>query len=298
MSLTGLKDVDREILKHMDDRELILACSLNRKTRDEICDDGFFRRRLSKYRGIEKYKSIDENWKKFFIKIVHYVSLLKDEFNFEYIEGDFKNMYQILKNYKGLPSLMEAVKEGSISFVKYLINNKNADKNRVLSYASKFGNLEVVEWLIFNLSLDVKANNNEALIYAGEGGNLKVVKYLINLGADIHARNDTCLKRAVVKGHTDIVKYLVGKGCNIHMDNELLLRIASENGNTELVKWLIDNGCNVRANDDSLIWASRNGHLPIVQLLVENNCIVTIQALHWAKENKHHDVAEYLERYL
>ena len=32
MSLSGLKDVDREILKHVDDKLLLRICGINRKT--------------------------------------------------------------------------------------------------------------------------------------------------------------------------------------------------------------------------------------------------------------------------
>ena len=54
MSLSGLKDVDREVLRYVDDRELLRVCSLDRKTWNEVCDDAFLRRRLnSKYPGIE-----------------------------------------------------------------------------------------------------------------------------------------------------------------------------------------------------------------------------------------------------
>ena len=42
MSLTSLKDVDREVLKHVGDRELLKICSVNRKTWNEVCDDNFF----------------------------------------------------------------------------------------------------------------------------------------------------------------------------------------------------------------------------------------------------------------
>ena len=60
--LSGLKDVDREILKYVDDRELLRVCSIDRKTWNDVCDDAFLKRRLSKYPGIEKYKE-KESWR-------------------------------------------------------------------------------------------------------------------------------------------------------------------------------------------------------------------------------------------
>ena len=57
MSISGIKDIDREVLKYVDDKELLEICTINRKTWNEVCDDNFLRRRItSKYFGIEKYK--------------------------------------------------------------------------------------------------------------------------------------------------------------------------------------------------------------------------------------------------
>jgi hypothetical protein len=54
--MSGLKDVDREVLKHVNDRELLEVCRIDRKTWNDVCDDNFLRRRLAKYPDIEKYK--------------------------------------------------------------------------------------------------------------------------------------------------------------------------------------------------------------------------------------------------
>jgi hypothetical protein len=63
MSLSGLKDIDREVLKHIGDKELLKICSVDKKTWNEVCDDNFLMRRLTnKYPGIEKYKKEKENW--------------------------------------------------------------------------------------------------------------------------------------------------------------------------------------------------------------------------------------------
>ena len=63
MSLSGLKDIDREILKYVDDGELLKICSVDKKMWNEVCDDNFLKRRLSQYPGIEKYKG-QKSWKK------------------------------------------------------------------------------------------------------------------------------------------------------------------------------------------------------------------------------------------
>lgn len=91
MSLTGLKDVDREVLKHVDDESLLKICGINRKTWNDVCDENFLKRRLTgKYPNIEKYKKENENWKRFFLKAIYYISKMKEEFHFTYTSGDFK----------------------------------------------------------------------------------------------------------------------------------------------------------------------------------------------------------------
>ena len=69
--LSGLKDVDREILKHVADDELIRVCSTDKKTWNEVCDDNFLRRRLAKYPNIAKYKLSNESWKEFFLRVIY-----------------------------------------------------------------------------------------------------------------------------------------------------------------------------------------------------------------------------------
>ena len=122
MSLTGLKDVDREILKHLDDDELLKICSVNRKTWNEVCDDNFLRRRLlSKYPEIEKYKKENETWKQFFLSVIYYISKMKDEKKFNYTEGDFKKQYNLLKKYNDNLLLIYSSREGELSLVKFAI---------------------------------------------------------------------------------------------------------------------------------------------------------------------------------
>lgn len=94
MSLTGLKDVDREILKYIDDTELLRVCSINKKTWNDVCDDFFIIRRLSKYSEIEKYKKEDETWKHFYITVIYYSSLIFKQCKHKYIGGDFRKIYR------------------------------------------------------------------------------------------------------------------------------------------------------------------------------------------------------------
>ena len=123
--LTGLKDVDREILKYLPDKELLIACRANKRMWNDVCDDNFLRRRLrEKYGEIEKYKRENESWKRFFLRTIYYISKLKEKFEFEYTEGDFINQYALLFHNKNMNRLLaEAASSGEISLVKFALKN-------------------------------------------------------------------------------------------------------------------------------------------------------------------------------
>ena len=100
MSVTGILDTDREILRYVEDERLLKVCSINKRMWNTVCDDAFLRRRLNKYPEIEKYRK-EETLKTFFAKVAYYITKLQENFQFEYIVGDFEKYYEILQRYKG-----------------------------------------------------------------------------------------------------------------------------------------------------------------------------------------------------
>ena len=185
MSLSGLKDVDREILKYVDDRELLRVCHLDRKTWNEVCDDAFLRRRLSKYPGIEQYKRKEESWKEFFLRVLYYIAKMKEEYEFDYESGDFIKQYGMLKfsykdeQYYKNEFLIESAIKGELSLMKYVIKN----------------------------GTNIHVRDEAALKESSRNGHLEVVKYLVEQGANIHLENDYPLRWAARNGHLEVVKY-------------------------------------------------------------------------------------------
>ena len=98
MSLTGNKDVDREILRYISNENLLKVCTIDKKTYNETCDDNFLKRRLTMYPNIENYKLSSETWKHFFTKFTYYTCKMKKEFDFQYVHGDFENQYGEFKS--------------------------------------------------------------------------------------------------------------------------------------------------------------------------------------------------------
>ena len=269
-NLTGLKDVDREILKHLDDRDLLTACSIDKRMWNEVCDDNFLQRRLQRYPGIEKYKKDKESWKEFFLRVIYYVSKLKDEYEFTYSFGDFRKQYELLKNYTGERLLSKAVEMGELALVKHLAKKENLNTlNRyLLVAASRFGHLDIVKYLV-EIGFDLNSATGSMASYtASENGYLDIIKFFAEIGADLHTGNEPVLRVAGQKGHSDIVKFLVERGANIHVDREYPLTLAIEKGNLDLVKFLVEHGANYHNDGDfPLRLANHYGRKDIVKYL-------------------------------
>lgn len=208
-NLSGITDLDREILSKLDNRELLRACSIDKHTWNKVCNDDFLRRRLiQKYPEIETYKHKNESWKQFFIKAVNYIALMEEEFEYEYISGNFFKQYKLLHKTDIDALLVDSALEGEIY--------------RVI-------------WALFK-GADIHAEDDNALKWASEKGHLDVVKYLVKHGSDINAEHNYALVHASQNGHLDVVKYLVENGANI---NDLALRRTKQNRHSEVVKYLM-----------------------------------------------------------
>ena len=214
MSLSGLKDIDREVLKHMDDKDLLKICSVNRKTWNEVCDDNFLRRRLMKYPEIEKYKKENESWKEFFLRVLYYVSKMQEEFEFKYTEGDFKNQYILLKKSA----------------------KKRYTKDELLNKASE-GELSIVKYSL-ERGADIHNNQDSALRIAAANGKLNIVIFLVNSGANIHANHESALLNASVYGHLDVVKFLISSGADLDSNYDTILSWTEGLGHEEVAKYL------------------------------------------------------------
>ncbi len=176
--LTGIKDVDREILKHIDDRELLKICSIDRRMWRDVCDDDFLRRRL-RYPGIEKYKRENESWKEFYLRVIYITDKMARNYNFIYQTGDFEKQYKLLQKYKPKKMIREAAEAGELDLVKHAL--KHGADIRDAPYA---------------------------LIDAAENGHLDIVRYLVEQGISPHAASDEALRLARGRGHYRIVEYL------------------------------------------------------------------------------------------
>jgi len=182
------KDIDREILLSIDnDKQLLEKCSLNKYFFNEVCNDMFFKNRLMRtYPNSLKYKELDEykslSWKQYFLQVVYYVAKMKEDYQYEYTDGNFKTQLKIFKESEG-------------------------DIDELLIISSVDGELTLVKEAL-KRGANINAEEDEALRQASEHGYIEVVKYLVEQGANIHADNDDALRRARRYGRIEVVRYL------------------------------------------------------------------------------------------
>ena len=210
MSLTGVKDLDREILKRLTEENLVKIWLVDKKMYYNICDDEFLRKRLTKYREVEMNKFKKESWKRFFCRVSLCVLKMKNNYNFEYSGGRLLFQYTLLKTHMGTKLMLEAAINGELSLVKYCFNSNYTSlmKNSMLCQACSRGHVQIVKYLTEEQQTYVHENEDEALMEAVDGNHLEVVKYLIEHGADIHARENDALYLASGNGHLQMLSYI------------------------------------------------------------------------------------------
>ena len=161
---------------------------------------------------------------------------MKEDYKFEYTEGDFKKQYNLLEKFSRDTLLVPAIREKEFSLIVHAIKSPHS--------------------LIY------------ALYLASREGYLEAVKYLVENGVDIHYNDDVTLKVSAMGGYLNIVKYLVEKGANVNAHNTEALIAAAEKGHYDVVKYLVDTGAIV--NDRALKVAIKHGHYDIIEFLRKN----------------------------
>lgn len=170
----------------------------------------------------------------------------------------------------------------------YLLLEKNvkldlAADSILLRHASSIGHFGTVKILLENYKTSKETTDTEdrtPLCLASKYGNLEIVKYLLEKGADIEAKDKNGMSPLILaskNGNLEIVKYLFEKGVNVEaIDKEerTCLMIASIKGHLNIVEFLLEKGADIEAKnkkgETALIKASLAGHLDIAEFLL--NC--------------------------
>ena len=251
--ISGNKDIDREILKRVGDKNVLRISCVSRKMRYDVCNDEFLLNLLKKYPQVEKLRK-EESMKKFFTKVVYYVSRLKHVYDFEYEGGDFEMQYKLLERYCYHKDMLlaKAAEAGELSLVKYARPHVHMIEIVADAFfkAVAINAIDIVKYLLETASDIISAYDNYAVQSACERGYLHMVQFLVGEGANISASQDKALRRVCENGHLSLVKYLIANGADIHAREDLALREAAKRNHFELVKFLLQSGADVHAKND------------------------------------------------
>ena len=158
------------------------------------------------------------------------------------------------------PDFNQLIRDGDFDIVRYFIEDDMflSIPNDVISWASRYGNLEFVKYFV---EKGYKILNN-AISWASLGGHLEIIEYLIEKGGKIGIDS---IKNASLGGHLEVIKYLIKKRCKITDD---AITYASKNGHLEVIKYFVEKGVKIKI--DAIKYAINNNNLSIIQYFIEN----------------------------
>ena len=224
------KDMYEYLLNFADDRTILNMLSVNRKFNDEKLFEKLVRK---KYSDLIEYREENETWKHFFIRLVYYVSRLKDiydidyfaglnPFAFNYLDGQealntalttairvgnlqmIKNLFPKITEPTIFKYLREAAVDGNIEILLYFWDKDPSLFVQIVGYLAYNGNIKTIQYLFDHGYIDNRTLNH-LLVHAADGNYFQLVKYLIDRGAnDIQSAIDY----AQMGEHPEMVEFL------------------------------------------------------------------------------------------
>jgi ankyrin repeat protein len=135
-----------------------------------------------------------------------------------------------LKDRKGDPLLVQALREKSLKAARALIHAQNIDFDQpnaagetALMMASLQGELDMVKLMVDDKEVEINKTGWTPLHYAATNGHIEIVKFLLDRSAYVDAESPngtTPLMMAARGGHVDIVRLLLEEGADMRIRNQ------------------------------------------------------------------------------
>ena len=141
-SFSKNKDVDREILQRLDDRDLFQTLLTSKYSYEITNNDNFWRNRLlMKYASTISHKPEDVSWKDYYLSAVYYIEELKRK-GFEFKYGDPKFLHKLLVLQRGKRQIYyildELVENGYLDIALNIFNGFRKSFNSKLLTLEEF----------------------------------------------------------------------------------------------------------------------------------------------------------------
>jgi len=176
---------------------------------------------------------------------------------------------------------LNAVYNGDVETVEILLQEQSVNPatqhNEALRFAAENGHTEVVKVLLQDSRVDPTANNNAAIRKAAENGLTEIVRVLLqDSRVDPSADDNAAIVLASRNGHTEIVRLLLQNDrVDPTVNDNYAIRYAASIGYAEIVKLLLqsDRVDPAADNNYAIKIAARNGHTEVVKLLLQDDRI-------------------------
>ena len=156
-SFTGIKDLDREVLLKMNDREFIRSCGLNTYFYDlcEADNQLLFKRKLQlNYPDSLKPEILNPywigSWKLYYAHVVKTIARLNEKYGFVYTSGNPFKQLSIL-GIDGSPrmTLDYAILNNELALVQHAVQRKGAKiYQHQIDNANKLPDKTIYKWLV------------------------------------------------------------------------------------------------------------------------------------------------------
>ena len=175
----------------------------------------------------KEHNQIDKDYEYYLQQKEKEIEKLKQQINELRSAMQFPPLTEKPKDFES--SMHEAVKQGKLDSVRWLVEKENYDLNQkvfsddyAIHTAATFNQLPIVQYLIEQQNVDVNKKGwkgRSPLHYACENGLVPIINYLLSKGADIEARDDeqrTPLHDASYTSSSspEVVKLLLSKGAD------------------------------------------------------------------------------------
>ena len=286
--LTGIIDVDYEILLNLDDKSLRNIFRINkhgvklfkleyfwklriiRKYKVELSiygETGTYKQIYQKLRdnGNHSYKNMVESSRLGYLPLVE--KFLEEGGCVQYLDSYFSQQYD--------SPLYRSALDGHLDILKYLRSKVKEDiqriDNKLLKSAAYEGHVSIVKYLIEETGRNDHTIEDLSLIENVKNGDLCMVQYLIEeAGVNANAYYGGAISNSAKYGRLSILKYLIEKVGYIHSINDNVLRMAAREGHLSIVKYLIETSLKKSLLDDTVLYsAAEKGQINIVKYLIE-----------------------------
>jgi hypothetical protein len=212
MRITGIRDLDKEVLLKIEKEEDFLMCRRINSYIYSLYDEFLFERRIKrKYPDVKnlfekrvkkRYPDINIkslNYKNLYIKTIKEILKLKIRYNFEFLKGNPEKYLKIFSNPMKFEYRAYLIGKYNYKDVFYMLYDQ--DRNNFLDGAASGGQLELIKEWISDHNFTV-SNYDTALCSAIKNNRRAVIDLFLSLGAKDYRE---FLIEAVKYNHQDLV---------------------------------------------------------------------------------------------